>query len=120
MSVELKELDNGKVLEIHLTGKLVKTDYDVFVPEMNRLVKQHDKISMLVEMHDFHGWTAGAMWEDIKLDVKHFNHIERIAIVGENKWEKGMAILFKPFTTAKISYFDQLNTTEARNWVAGK
>ena len=25
MSVELKELDNGKLLEVYLTGKLVKT-----------------------------------------------------------------------------------------------
>jgi hypothetical protein len=28
MSVELKELHNGKLLEVHLTGKLVKTDYE--------------------------------------------------------------------------------------------
>ena len=31
---------------------------------------------MLVEMHDFHGWTAGAIWEDIRFDAKHFTDIE--------------------------------------------
>jgi hypothetical protein len=93
MSVELKELDNGRLLEVHLTGKLVKKDYETFLPAVERLVKQHGRLLMLVELHDFHGWTGSALWEDIKFDAKHFNDIERLAITGENKWEKGGGIL---------------------------
>ncbi len=120
MAVELKELDNGRLLEVHLTGKLVKKDYETFLPAVERLVKQHGKIRMLVETHDFHGWTAGALWEDIKFDVKHFNDIERLTIVGETKWEKGMAAFCTPFTTAKVRYFDHAKTDEAREWLAEK
>ena len=58
---------------------------------MDRLVNQHGKLLMLVEFNDFHGWTGSALWEDIKFDAKHFNDIERLAIIGENKWQKGMA-----------------------------
>jgi len=115
MPVELKELDNGRLLEIQLTGKLVKKDYETFLPAVERLVKQHGKLRMLVEMHDFHGWTAGALWEDIKFDAKHFNDIERLAIVGETKWEKGMTIFCRPFTTAKVRYFDNAKAVEARD-----
>jgi len=32
--------------------------------------------------------------------------VERIALVGEKKWEKCMAGVCKPFTLAKIKYFD--------------
>ncbi|MGA2904529.1 MAG: STAS/SEC14 domain-containing protein [Candidatus Korobacteraceae bacterium] len=117
MSVELRELDNGKLLEVHLTGKLVKTDYEAFLPVVERLVKQHGKLLMLVEFNDFHGWTGSALWEDIKFDAKHFNDIERLAIIGENKWEKGMAAFCKPFTTAKVRYFDHTNAAEARDWL---
>ena len=117
MSVELKELNGGKLLEVRLTGKLAKEDYNHFVPAVERLVKQHGKIRLLVEMHDFHGWTAGALWEHIKFDVKHFGDIERLAIVGEPKWEKGMAAFCKPFTAATIRYFDHLKADEARAWV---
>jgi hypothetical protein len=120
MSVELKELDNGKLLEVHLTGKLGKEDYEKFLPTVERLVKQHGKIRMLVELHDFHGWTAGALWEDIKFDAKHFNNIERLAVVGETKWEKGMATFCKPFTTAKVRYFDSAKAAEAQAWLAEK
>ena len=74
---------------------------------------------MLVEMHNFHGWTAGALWEDIKFDAKHFNDIERIAIVAETKWEHDMTIFCKPFTSAKIRYFDHRAGNEARTWLEG-
>jgi hypothetical protein len=47
MSVELKELDNTKLLEVHLTGKLVKKDYETFLPAVERLVKQHGKLLSL-------------------------------------------------------------------------
>lgn len=40
------------------------------------------------------------------IDVKHFNDIERLAIVGDSKGEKGMAIFCKPFTTATVRHFD--------------
>jgi hypothetical protein len=116
--VTLKEANGGKVLEIQLTGKLVKEDYEHFVPAVERLVKDHGKIRLLVEMHDFHGWTAGALWQDIKFDAKHFSQIERLAIVGETKWQQSMAVFCKPFTTATVRYFDRPAIDQAREWLA--
>lgn len=120
MTVKLNELDEGRLLEVHLTGKLVKEDYAAFLPAVERLVKQHGKIRMLVEMHDFHGWAAGAMWEDTKFAAHHFHDIERLAIIGETKREKGMAVFCKPFTTAEARYFDSAKAAEARDWLAAK
>ena len=68
-------------------------------------------------MHDFHGWTAGALWEDIKFDFKHFNDLEKLALVGETRWQEGMALFCKPFTTAKIRYFDHTKAAEAKAWL---
>jgi hypothetical protein len=117
MSVDLHEEAGGKVLVVNLTGKLQKEDYQRFVPEVERLVKAHGKVRMLVLMHDFHGWTMGALWEDIKFDWKHFSDIERLALVGESKWEAGMAGFCKPFTHAQIRYFDAANAAAASAWI---
>jgi len=119
MTVKLNEKNDSKLLEVHLSGKIDKEDYEHFVPTVEKMVKEHGKIRMLVDMHDFHGWTAGALWEDIKFDVKHFSDIERIAMVGETKWEHEMAIFCKPFTTAKIRYFDHDKSSEAHAWLEG-
>jgi hypothetical protein len=117
ISVELKEVDGGKVLELHLTGKLAREDYETFVPVVERLVEQHGKIRLLVEMHDFHGWTAGALWEDTKFAVQYFSDIERLAVVGEKQWQEGLSLFSKPFTAAVVRYFDHSKADEARAWL---
>lgn len=117
MAIELREENDGKLAIIGLSGKLHKSDYEHFVPELERLIRQHGKVRILMNMHDFHGWDAGALWADLKFDVKHFKDIERLAMVGETKWEHGMAAFCKPFTTAKIRYFDRDQADEARLWV---
>ena len=117
MPVELREEAGGKIVAVTLSGKLTAADYEHFGGVMDRLIKQHGKVRVLCTMHDFHGWTAGALWEDIKFDLKHFAHIEKLALVGETKWEHGMAVFCKPFTTAKIRYFDHAKADEAKTWI---
>ena len=118
-AVTLKETSEGKVLEVALTGRLTREDYAHFLPTVERLVKAHGKLRLLVEMHDFHGWSAGALWEDIKFDLKHFRDIERLAIVGDKAWERGMAAFCKPFTAAKVRYFERSTIDQARSWLGG-
>ena len=117
MPIQLNEENDGTMLVIHVSGKLVKTDYEQFVPEFERLVRQHGKLRVLFDMTGFHGWEAGALWEDTKFAIKHFADIERLAMIGEKKWQQGMATFCKPFTKAKIRYFDHNAAAEARNWL---
>lgn len=117
MAVEVHESGGGKVLEVRASKKLSKSDYEHFVPLIEQLIAKNGKVRVLFEMHNFHGWEMGALWEDIKFDVKHFRDIERLALVGESKWEKGMAAFCKPFTSAKIEYFDSKDAAKARQWI---
>ncbi len=117
MSFEITETAVGNVVEVQATGKLTKEAYETFVPMTENKIAEHGKIRILFVMHDFHGGTVGAAWEDLKFDLKHFNHIERLAIVGETKWEKGMSVFCRPFTTAKIKYFDHTDIDKAREWI---
>lgn len=117
MAIALTEKEDGKLLEVQVAGKLVHEDYKLFVPEFERLVARHGKLRVLFDMMDFHGWEAAAVWDDIKFDLKHFTHIERIAMVGDKKWEKGMSVFCKPFTTAKVRYFDRSELAQARAWL---
>ena len=62
MAIQLTEKNGGKVLEVQVSGKLDHEEYKHFVPEFERLVKQHGKIRVLFEMADFHGWEGAALW----------------------------------------------------------
>ena len=117
MSVKLNQGTDDRVLVVVVSGRLTRQDYAHFVPEVDRLIGKHGKIRLLFEMHDFHGWSVGAMWEDTKFAFRHFRDIERMALVGEKKWQKGMAPFCQPFTKAEVRYFDLSEADEARTWL---
>ena len=117
MPIQLNEEDGGKLLNVNVSGKLISADYEHFVPEFERLVGQHGKLRVLFDMTDFHGWEVSALWEDTKFAIHHFADIERLAMVGEKKWQKGMATFCKPFTKAKVRYFDHADAAEAKRWL---
>lgn len=117
MPVQLSEQNDGKILVLHVSGKLTREDYTRFLPEVERQVQKHGKIRILFEMHDFHGWSTGALWDDFKFDLKHFRDIERLAVIGEKKWQKGMATFCRPFTTAEVRYFDHSQSAVADAWL---
>jgi hypothetical protein len=117
MAITLLEEAEGKILEVRATDKLTRADYEEFVPEFERLIAQHGKLRVLFEMRDFHGWKAGALWEDIKLDLEHFADIERLALVGEKAWQKGMSVFCKPFTSAEVRYYELDELERAREWL---
>lgn len=107
----------GKVLEIDLHGKLISEDVEAFVPETERLIEQYGKIRVLVTMHDFHGWAVGALWKELKWNAKHFNHVERLAVVGEKTWHRWMTGFCRAFTTARVRYFTFEQLDEAHAWI---
>ncbi len=111
------EIAHGKLLEFDLHAKLTRDDCERFVPETEKLIRLHGKICILVTMHDLEGWNIGALWEDLKWDAKHFNNIERLAIVGEENWHKWMAGFCKPFTTATVRYFTFAQIDDAHAWL---
>ena len=118
MPVVLHEHADGKILILDLHGKLVREDYEHFTPRVESAVRQHGKVRMLVRMQDFHGWSIGAMWDDFTFGLKHFADIDRLAFVGEKRWEATMATLCKPFTAATVRYFDQTQASDAMTWIS--
>lgn len=117
MSVKVTPINNGPAYEVEVTDKLHKIDYEVFTPVLKTGIANHGKIRLLLDMKNFHGWDAGAFWEDLKFGIHDFNHFSRIAMVGDKKWEKAMAVVCKPFITGTVKYFDRKDIEEARAWI---
>jgi len=115
--IELQTAPDSKIVSVKVTGKLHREDYVTFSPRVEELIRERGKLCMLIEMHDFHGWDMGALLEDIKFDVKHFADIERVAFVGDKKWQKGMSVFCKPFTRAKVRYFERDQEEQAAAWL---
>lgn len=115
IEIEGRSWDN--ILTMKISGKLTKDDYDFFVPEIERMINDRSCVRLLIILEDFHGWTTAAAWEDGKFGFRHYSDIERMAIVGENRWEQGMALIVKPFTKATVKYFDVSDLDSAKQWI---
>jgi len=117
MAIKIDD-SNPDYLAIRLSGKLTAEDYEDFVPKVESIVQDKGSIRILMTMIDFHGWEMAAAWEDTKFGMRHFHDIERLAMIGEKAWQHGMSVFCKPFTKAKIRYFDSSEAAEAERWIA--
>jgi hypothetical protein len=100
-----------------LSGKLHDDDYEMFMPVIEAAIKEHGTMRVIAKLEDFHGWDLPGLWEDVKFTTGHYSDIERIAIVGDQKWEAWMAQVCKPFTHARVRYFDKVDEGAAWGWV---
>jgi hypothetical protein len=115
--MQLDRKINRRVLEVRVTGKLSRLDYERFLPEFTRVVREHGTNRVLFNMVEFHGWDIVALWDDAKLAFEHSSDIERLAMVGDKRWEREMSALCRLFTSAEVRYFDHTAMSEARAWL---
>jgi SpoIIAA-like len=115
--IEQLKRNTGHALGFKMSGKLHDADYQHFVPLVESSIQAHGKARLLAQFEDFHGWDLHALWDDIKFSTKHCTDVERIALVGDKKWEQWMAKVCKPFTLAKVRYFDVKDVEVAWQWL---
>ena len=115
--IETIETGSPKMVGLKLSGKLCDEDYRQFVPAMETILTAEGKVRLLLQFDDFHGWDLHAAWDDLKFGLKHYSDFERIAMVGDRKREEWMAIVCKPFTDAKVKYFDKSEVDAAWMWL---
>jgi len=111
------EKSNGATLEVTVEGRLRRADYETFVPEVEAMLEAKDKVNLLIDVTRLDGWTASALWEDVKFDLKHFDDVAKVAVVGEPPSSHWLAALARPFTTAEVRHFRLDDIDAARAWL---
>lgn len=117
MPLHFHETPDPNLLRVEMTGKLTQQDYETAVPEMDHFIETHRPARLLIEMHDFHGWTPGAAWDDFRFGLRHASDIERMAIVGDKRWERWVAALARPFVAGEVRAFEPAQLPDAEQWV---
>ena len=113
--VEIRETPG--LVEFEVSGTLSGDDYERLVPRLERLVAERGPLRIYIELHDFHGWSPAALWKDLRFDARHQDDMERIAVVGEKRWEEWAIGLSQPFMKADMRFFRMDEAEEARRWV---
>lgn len=118
MTVSTLETEPQNMLVIHVEGRLTLDDYRNFLPEIERRIRESGRIRLLFMMDRFGGWDEAALTKDLDLGARHFSGVERLAVVGDKRWERWMEEFSPSFPAARIGYFDPSQEEEARRWLA--
>ena len=118
VSVEIIE-HSGSTLTARISGKLTQPELAALQDAAGDILKEHGKTRLLILTDDFDGWERGGDWGNLSFSVEHDKHIEKMAIVGEKKWED-LALLFtsKGLRRFPIEYFQPADIVKARAWLA--
>jgi hypothetical protein len=115
------ERDN--VYRLDVGGVLSKEDLDR-VQEL--LLKEMDRtgvrtVRLLVVLEGFEGWDSrSSNWSDLTFYVKHGDRLERIAIVGDERW-RDHALMFAAADLRRgpVEFFASDAMSDARAWLSG-
>ena len=111
------ERDN--IYRFEVSGVLKKSDLErseaLLVAEIGRI----GSTRLLFVLKEFEGWEANPNWGDLTFYVKHGDSIERIAIVGDERW-RGGALMFASadLRRAPVEFFSEGALAEARAWLS--
>ncbi len=119
ISVGIVRVNNEFFLKIVPHGKLTHKDYEMMVPliENSLLGVKEPKINALIDAREFEGWDIKAAWDDLKFGLKHSKEFQKIAIVGEKKYEY-IAKISNWFISGEVKYFPDLDS--ALEWIVKK
>jgi hypothetical protein len=115
--IETIETGLPNVVGLKLSGKLHDEDYRQFVPGWEIISTVEGKLRLFIQFEDFHSWDLHSAWDDLSFGLKRDLGFERIAIVGDRKWEKLVASFAKPFIQAEVKYFDESEVGAAWKWL---
>lgn len=117
MSAEVTS-NTGGIVTAKITGKLSHSELVTLQKAVVANISRQGKVRILIIAEGFQGWEKAGDWEDLSFQMKNDPHIEKMAIVGEKKWED-LALVFvaRGFRKFPIEYFQPGDLAKARAWL---
>jgi hypothetical protein len=108
----------GKLLQIKIRGMLKKADHERIIQIAKEAIAREGKIRGLIIAEAFEGWERSSDWGDVSFMTEEGEHIEKMAIVGDEKWrDDALAFTAKGFRPTAIEFFPASRMNEARIWL---
>ena len=119
MSLSMQhERDN--IYRLEMSGFLRKADFEECETVLASELRRVGQVRLLFVLRDFEGWEPHTGWNDLTFYVKHCDNIERIAIVGDDRWRsETMMFAAAGLRTAPVKFFSE-DLAGARTWLSGE
>ena len=102
-----------------MSAKLKQAELAAIQKAMSDIIRKQGKIRVLVRAEQFAGWERGDKWDDFSFQAENDDDIEKMAIVGDEKW-KDLTLVFtaQGLRDFPIRYFLTPELEKARGWLS--
>ena len=111
--------EGANAYRLEISGVLRERDFDAVRQHAAAEIQRIGRIRLLVVFERFEGWEKDANWRDLSFYVRHGDDIERIAIVGDERW-RGESLMFAgaDLRKAPVEFFRTSDAGRASAWLA--
>jgi hypothetical protein len=96
-----------------------KADHDRIIQIAKESIEREGQVHALIILEAFEGWERHEDWGDVSFMSEQGQHIEKMAIVGDEKWQDdAVAFTAKGFRATAIEFFTPSRLNEARTWLS--
>jgi hypothetical protein len=114
------EQEAGNVFRIEIRGMLRKADLDRCQAQLATELPSLGTVRLLFVLDGFEGWEPRDNWSDLTFYIKYGDCIDRIAIVGDERW-RSEALMFAgaEMRRGPVAFFDvsSSDVRDARAWL---
>jgi stage II sporulation SpoAA-like protein len=117
LEVRGERLDNYAFLSVKVSGELNKEMESRLVETAEATIGDAEQVRLLIQAHDFHGWSEiKALWMHLKFALGVHRKVDRLAIVGEEAWQKRLSATAGAVLGVDARFFDHDQLETARKW----
>lgn len=105
----------GALLAYAIEGRLERDDVERLQTELRTAAREHGPLRVLVRLDGLDAMTPAAVWQDATRSPAYVDDVERLAVVGDERWHGWVAGLSSPF--ADVEHFPPEQVSEALDWL---
>lgn len=108
---------NDSALAFRISRPLSREEVKTITDELAGTITARGKIRVLLDLQAFPYEDLGALWEDLKFDVKHAKDFERLALAGGGELENWATRIFGALTFTRCRCFGKDQVEDAWQWL---
>ena len=119
--LEFYEQPGTNLILVRASGRITRDDYYRITPWLESRMRKHGCLRAMVVISHIDDIVLGVFWDDLKYTLKNGHNFERIAMVGDRRWQQWWMRRWmcpgRLLTPCEMRYFDQVDEDEAEMWV---
>jgi hypothetical protein len=117
MTVTYIEDADAKTVELTVSGRITREDFDAVIAPMQAFIDAHGSIRLVEVVESMGGFDPSVIWEGIQFDIRNIRHISHVAIVSDIGWISPLSKAAGALMSTKLRTFAMAELGEARAWV---